>query len=533
MLKTGKLVSSKQMIQFNYLRKNRFNFLIVTLILIFIFIKVYSIHFNYSYPMHLDEYHHIAQSVQIIEKKGFVSTNPYFAELIRHENLEPGFHILLSEMFLLTGIDPVKHYGFLPAFFACLSAFMLFVFVNRITGNFWTGIFAMLFFASLKSSVNILGINFLTPLTACIPLVYLFLLMFIEALSDIDLRKLLISIILSAILVLIYPLCGTLIMPVAFLYLLFNPKTIKGFYLKIINSFAMEKLKANRLFYVKTTALIIGIGMFIIIVSLYFWNYIPLLSNKTNIMNLLIFREGWGRVEIKYFIPYLYGITATVLASIGMIVSFKKKKYKMIAFFVLIMLVLIGMFNKYKFTVLSPYQRTLYFTMLALVPLSAIGLTFILGYLNKLIKIYLQKNVARKIIITVFVVIIFIGVFSEHYGLIDEKKIYRRTIINEEDYKTIKWLERNYGQHNTVLAPVFISATIYPISKNYVVSILSGQLGGGNLNASVSFFKAVCNEKKSIIEENEVNLVFSRERINCSWLKEVYSNKNFVYEVLN
>jgi len=171
--------------------------------------------------------------------------------------------------------------------------------------------------------------------------------------------------------------------------------------------------------------------------------------------------------------------------------------------------------------------------MLALVPLSAIGLTFILGYLNKLIKIYLQKNVARKIIITVFVVIIFIGVFSEHYGLIDEKKIYRRTIINEEDYKTIKWLERNYGQHNTVLAPVFISATIYPISKNYVVSILSGQLGGGNLNASVSFFKAVCNEKKSIIEENEVNLVFSRERINCSWLKEVYSNKNFVYEVLN
>jgi len=356
--------------------------------------------------------------------------------------------------------------------------------------------------------------------------------MFIEALSDIDLRKLLISIILSAILVLIYPLCGTLIMPVAFLYLLFNPKTMKGFYLKIINSFAMEKLKANRLFYAKTTVLIIGIGMFIIIVSLYFWNYILLLSNKTNIINLLIFREGWGKVEIKYFIPYLYGITATVLASIGIIVSFKQKKYRMIAFFVFIMLVLISMFNKYKFTVLSPYQRTLYFTMLTLVPLSAIGLTFILGYLNKLIKICLQKNVAQKIIITVFVVIIFISVFSDNYSLIDEKKIYRSVIINEEDYKTIKWLEKNYGSYNTVLAPAFISSTIYPISKNYVVSILSGQLGGGNLNATISFFKVVCNEKKKIIEENGVNLVFSRERIDCSGLKEVYNNKNFIYEVL-
>ncbi|PIZ52658.1 hypothetical protein COY26_03990, partial [Candidatus Woesearchaeota archaeon CG_4_10_14_0_2_um_filter_33_10] len=114
----------------------------------------------------------------------------------------------------------------------------------------------------------------------------------------------------------------------------------------------------------------------------------------------------------------------------------------------------------------------------------------------------------------------------------DEKKIYRSVIINEEDYKTIKWLEKNYGSYNTVLAPAFISSTIYPISKNYVVSILSGQLGGGNLNATISFFKVVCNEKKKIIEENGVNLVFSRERIDCSGLKEVYNNKNFIYEVL-
>lgn len=513
------------------LKKNRFGFFIIILILIFIFIKVHNLHSNYNYPLHLDEYHHIAQSVQIIEKKGFASTNPYFAEPIRHDNLEPGFHILLSELFLLTGIDPVQHYGFLPALFVCLSAFMLFVLVNKITNNFWTGIFAMLFFASLKSSVNILGINFFTPLTACIPLIYLFLLMFIEALSNIDLTKLLISVILSASLIIIYPLCGTLIIPIAFLYFLFNPKTIKEFYLKIITFFTMKKLKDDKLSYVKTAALIIPIMALIITVFLYFWNYVPFLSNKTYVINSLIFKEGWGKVEIKYFLPYLYGIIPTILALIGIIISFKQKKYLIFVFFAFITVGLTSMFNKFKFTILSPYQRTLYFAMLFLIPLSAIGLSYIIDYLKKL-KTHFLSRIAKESIIAFLIIIIFIGVFSDSYKLIDERKLYSRTIIDDEGYKTIKWLEKNYGSHNIVLTPLFVSSTIYPISRNYVVSILPGQLSGRNLNASISFFNVGCNEKRKIIEKNQVNLVFSKEKIDCNGLKEVYSNKNFIYEVV-
>ncbi len=512
------------------LKKNKLRFFIVALILIFIFMIVHNFHSGYNYPMHLDEYHHIAQSVQIIEKKGFVSTNPYFAEPIRHENLEPGFHILLSEFFLLTGMDPVQHYGFLPALFACLSAFMLFVLINKITNNFWTGIFAMLFFASLKSSVNILGINFFTPLTACIPLIYLFLLMLIEALSDGDIKRLFISIILSACLVIIYPLCGTLIIPIAFLYFLLNSRIIKEFYFKTKEIFAIEKLNKDRISYFKTVLLTISIILIIIITFIYFWRHISFLRNKTQVINSLIFKEGWGKVEIKYFLPYLYGIISTILALAGMIISFKQKKYLIFVFFAFITIGLTSMFNKFGFTILSPYQRTLYFAMLFLIPLSAIGLSYIINYMKKL-KIPFLSRVSKEPIVAFLVIIIFISVFSSHYKLIDERKTYSNKIISEEDYKAIKWIEKNYGSHNTVLAPIFVSSTIYPITRNYVVSILPGQLRGENLNASIEFFNVNCGKKAGIIKENKVNLVFSKGKIDCNGLKEVYSNKNFVYEV--
>jgi len=512
------------------LKKNKFKFFIVTITLIFVFMIIYNFHGGYNYPMHLDEYHHIAQSVQVIEKKGFSSTNPYFRDEIRHENLEPGFHILLSELFLLTGMNPIKCYGFLPALFACLSAFMLFVLINKITNNFWTGIFAMFFFASLKSSVNILGINFFTPLTACIPLIYLFLFMLIEASLEGNIKKLFISIILSACLIIIYPLCGTLIIPAAFLYLLLNPRIIKQFYFKIKGIFSIARLNKNKISYFKTTLLIITIILVITVIFIYFWRYISFSRNKTQIINSLIFKEGWGKVEIKYFLPYLYGVISTILALTGMIISIKEKKYLIFVFFAFITIGLTSMFNKFGFTILSPYQRTLYFAMLFLIPLSAIGLSGIISYIKKL-KMFFLSNVSKKFIIAILVIIIFICVFSSHYKLIDERKAYNHNIIDDKDYNAIKWLETNYGSHNIILAPIFVSSTIYPISRNYVVSILPGQLRGENLNASVEFFNSGCNKKREIIEENQVNLIFSKEKIDCNELKEVYSNQDFIYEV--
>ena len=74
----------------NHLQK-----LILISSLLFIFLLVYSPHFSYKYPLHADEYHHIAKAVNLIENKE-LNTIPNYQHQPYSPNLEPGFTIFLS-----------------------------------------------------------------------------------------------------------------------------------------------------------------------------------------------------------------------------------------------------------------------------------------------------------------------------------------------------------------------------------------------------------------------------------------------------
>ncbi|MDD5087152.1 MAG: hypothetical protein PHV16_05365, partial [Candidatus Nanoarchaeia archaeon] len=335
------------------LEKKKLRLFILILALLFVFFKVYSFHFGYNYPTHIDEYHHIAQSIQIIQEKGFVATNPYFKEPLLHNNLEPGFHILLSELFLMTGIDPVRHYGFLPAFFAFLSSLMLFVLVEKTTKNFWAGIFSILFFASLKSSINILGINFFTPLTACITLIYLFVLVLIEAITKSDIKRLFLSFILSFTLIIIYPLFGTLILPITVLYLFFNISLLKQFYFNAKKSFKTKKITKYKYVHITIFSIVL-VTLILLFLFYYFLEYIN--TDIQWIIKSLVFQEGWGKIEIKYFFPYLYGIIPTLFAIVGIFHCLKTKRHLIFVLFPFIMIGLVAFFHIFKFSILSPYQ---------------------------------------------------------------------------------------------------------------------------------------------------------------------------------
>ncbi|PIU29887.1 hypothetical protein COT07_03635, partial [Candidatus Woesearchaeota archaeon CG07_land_8_20_14_0_80_44_23] len=61
---------------------------ILILALAFVFIFVYSPHFRNPYPIHIDEWQHIAQIISVSEGKP--NWNPYFRE--GHADLEIFFH---------------------------------------------------------------------------------------------------------------------------------------------------------------------------------------------------------------------------------------------------------------------------------------------------------------------------------------------------------------------------------------------------------------------------------------------------------
>ena len=156
----------------NHLQK-----LILISSLLFVFLIVYSPHFSYKYPLHVDEYNHIAKAVNFLENKE-LNVIPNFQHKPFSPNLEPGFTLFLSLLFL-TKLNSILIYKFLPAIFATLAAFILFHLMFYITKNFYLAISSIIFFASLKSNINLHGLWFFTPLTLAIPLIFLFFLFFL------------------------------------------------------------------------------------------------------------------------------------------------------------------------------------------------------------------------------------------------------------------------------------------------------------------------------------------------------------------
>ena len=80
----------------------------------------------------------------------------------------------------------VLFYKFLPAIWAVFSALALFFLVYKKTNDFYLGILAIIFFASIKSNLNLLGLWFFTPLTFSIPFILLYIYFFTEGIEKRD-----------------------------------------------------------------------------------------------------------------------------------------------------------------------------------------------------------------------------------------------------------------------------------------------------------------------------------------------------------
>lgn len=503
--------------------KNTFNrharvikLLILFLVLFSTFTLVYSIHFDYRYPYHADEWQHLAQVVRVIDRGEIKPINPYFKEdKPLQMGLEPGFHTLLAELFMLTGIDPVLNYRFLPALFACISSLMVFVFVYHLSGEYFSGIFAMIFFANLRSNINILGLWFMVPLTASIPLIYLAFFVYVRITEDNKTKFIILFMITILALVLIHPVSVAFMVPIVLLHALLRYRHLKRIFLGLL----------------PTTFIIL-------LLAIVYYDFIWKGSFEGTISFLsdfIVFEHGWGRVEANYPITLLYGVIPTVLAFIGILPALKKKIILPVIWSIYTAEML-WMFSVFKFILFAPYQRMLYYTLFGLVPLSALGLHFTLSSVKSLLKRLSLNHIIVGVCLFFIAESIFLLSFNDYYNPPLGFGLYYP--IWNEDYTAIKWLESHYGQKNAIMTTQWISLAVYPTSRNYVVSIIRAQIGGGYEKDVDTFFdeSTTCKDKMKILEKNKVDYVLSRKQINCENLKKVFAvegNKStdYVYVV--
>lgn len=491
--------------------------LLIVIALAFTFVLVYSPHFNYRYPLHVDEWQHIAKAEHLIKYKEIFDFNPYLSTLVYTPNMERGMTVFLAEFFLLTDLDPAHYYRFLPALFAAISAFMLFSLVFSLTEEFYAALFSILFFAALKSNINILGLWFFTPLTFSIPFIYLSVLLFLKGLEEKDDLKIVMSFLLLIAVSLIQPLFTIFIFMIYSIFLLMNAGLIKK--------------------NIKVLSILIMIPALLLA---YFFNFFwrgDLSATMAYMSTFMIFSEGWGRIELAYFLPSLYGIVPVLLAIAGIYPAMKRRGTRIFIIWAIVSLASIYIFRAYSFSLLAPYQRMIYFCMLGMAPLSAMGLDWMVKLIKENFyrlfqKLFRSKHrlFARRSGIAaafVFFMIVAAATFHDYYSPPEEDRIYH--VIEEKDYETLIFLEKLEGSY--LMAPLKMSSAVYPISKNFVIGVTEGNLLPGNMSEVMDFYGGDCSKKRDIMDRQGIDLVLSDREIECDYFKgrEIYSEGHHIY----
>src|SRR3989344_3042209 len=467
-------------------------FLLIVLLVLALFVNnFYGIP---KYPIHPDEYAHIAQAKDIVDTGSIRFVNPYFKTHPFHLRLEPGFHIFLASFILIFKDSFIPFFHILRDFIFLLNTFLLFIFVYRLSKNYFIGLFSAIFFIFLKSTIEVLGNLFLLPVNLGITFTLVF---FILLLSYYPMKKWSYYLLLAVFLIslLVYPPSAVLI----FLILFFAS-------IKSITSINKEFLR-----------LIIPISILFILLA------IILFSFTKTLLSYIVFTDEWTPVAASYSPVSFYGLLAFALAIIGILVVFRKfNSYKFLVYWFLICLFDVYLFYVFKFTLFIPFTRVFYFYLLSLCILSAFGLYHLVYFISKLR--FLRKF---SIPISIFLVLLVIAFqFLSFYS--SSKNFFSQGVLDDAKYDALMFIKDNYGTHNVVMSDPITSFAIYPLTDNYVVALLESNIGVGARISQKNFFIGSCEDKQSIANKFNVSLVASNYQFSCKFMDKVYSKNGFI-----
>src|SRR3989344_7143633 len=470
--------------------------ILVVLALSFVFLLVYSPHFNYSFPYHVDEWHHLSESIRLGNYGEYLDA--FRAGTARgFSGLEIGFHFALFLLSFLVILISV--YQFLPAIFAVLGALALFYLVYRKTdGNFWLGFFAIIFFASIKSNVNVTGLWFFTPMTFSIPLIFLYFYFFDQGVGQQKPKSLLISFGLMTVLLFVHSVSFIFSLPALIIYSLLNHQFL---------------LKEYKLFLVPLAVLVLGV---------LFYKYaldIPNFLLASRVLSDLQFEYGWGIVELKNSLLEVYSTVGYLLAALGMVFAVFKlkalKKYLLFLLWPATLIIMIIIFRISGVSYLSPYQRNLYYLVISLPLFSALGLYYSLEIVKDWLAGFNFSSEIKKSITLVAVSLILtltgILLFSNYYILPRQIDLYQ--VISDDDYRLLKLFADL--PPTRIMATPFMSTALYPIARQQPIGTLAFY---GDRQAVEDFFSAEsCVKKLQLLKKYAVGYVISPIALECNF----------------
>ncbi len=469
---------------------SKIQLILITTAAIAISLLVYSPHFTNPYPLHIDEWRHISSAINI--EKGEYKESPI-------SKLEIGFHIFLLILNKFTNL--VLLYKFLPALWAVITSLILFYTTYKLTkNNFQISFLAMLFFGSIKSNVNLLGLWFFTPLTFAIPFIFLYIYFFVQGINLQNKKYIIISLVIMLFLVPIHAISVLFAIPILALFAVVNYKYIK------------KECKFFSLF------------ILIPITGIIFLNLLAKTSLQqtiSQVITMMQFKKGWSPLEVNNSFFEIYSLTAYLLAILGFFTIIKNKKFIPYAIWPIYLLISIFIFRFAEISYLSPYQRNFYYFALSLPLLSAIGANHIIS------KIKIENSKKKKILTIILILTIIFLSYKSYYQIPQQLQLY--TIITEKDYEDLIYLKK--FPSSTVLANSFISTAVYPVSQHYPIATIYFHNLKKREDLEIFFSTNDCSIKEQIILQNNVRFIITENEINCPIeLNLIKKENNYIYE---
>jgi hypothetical protein len=464
-----------------------------------VFLLIYSPHLDYKLPYHIDEWHHITETIRL--KQG-----DYPGGTIGYR---VGFHLLLIIPSLFANL--ISIYQYLPALFGVISALVLFFITYKITNkNFFISLFAMIFFASLKSNTNITGLWFFTPLTLAIPLIYLYVYLLTQGLEKENKTFILTSLVIMLALIFIHPI--SLLFAIPFLII-----------------FSLTKTK-----YLKKQKKFLSLFLLIPIIGIIFYSLmtkIPLTNTLGHLFSSLKFSQEWGVFIWDNSFFELYSLAGYLLAILGVAGIFllkKTKKYLPYLLWPATLLIFISIYKITKVSYLVPYQRALYYLALSLPILSALGIYYLIFLINTNIrKIKIEqhkiKTIKKLVLIIISILIIFLA-FRSYTVIPEPLRLYK--VIDQNDYQAMLFLSA--FPTSTIMSDPQTSVALFPITGHKPVATLS--FYGDRRDPDIFFLSQDCTTRQEILNKHNVSYVLSKWELNCPW-EIIYDQKDIIYKI--
>ncbi|MDD5493042.1 MAG: hypothetical protein PHV60_10260, partial [bacterium] len=138
-------------------------YLIFLLILGLAFYIAYIPHIDYPYPVHLDEWTHLACSNQIIEQASLTDLASPFSgeEPVSNQSLELGFHLFWTVFHQISGISWLAVFRYFPSVILIINVLAVFILAQRQKFGWQAAFFTCL----IPTTAGILGPAFLVPVS--------------------------------------------------------------------------------------------------------------------------------------------------------------------------------------------------------------------------------------------------------------------------------------------------------------------------------------------------------------------------------